>query len=227
MRSFFLVSKKLLIYFNFRYSDTIYYPIKHYFATTLLVNVLIRGGGSAHSFDQLPIPPLLRASTTARPWPFAHVFRGRQSPLQPVMLCVPSHKCQHHCGTVINFGALGKMSSRCLFGLSFPTPFAHPCSPTCLGVVGREWHARSSSSSSSSCRHAVSAPPPPCFRRWEWLVSIVETQSATWPDNDLLFWPQLLFDPVAVCWVYAGGVWWEKAWPSTEELQQFTVSVAD
>lgn len=42
------------------------------------------------------------------------------------MLCVTSHKCQCHRGTVINFGVPGKMSSRCLFGLSFPTPFAHP-----------------------------------------------------------------------------------------------------
>lgn len=134
---------------------------------------------SRHSFDHLPFPPLLRASTTARPWPFAHVFRRKQSPLQPVMLCVASHKCQRHCGTVINFGALGKMSSRRLFGLSFPTPLAHPCSPTCLEVVGREWHAHitSSSSSSTSRRHSVSASP--CFRWWGWLIIIMETQSAT------------------------------------------------
>lgn len=42
------------------------------------------------------------------------------------MLCVTSHKCQCHRGTVINFGVLGKMSSRCLFGLSFPTPVPTP-----------------------------------------------------------------------------------------------------
>lgn len=42
------------------------------------------------------------------------------------MLCVTSHKCQCHHGTVINFGVLGKMSSRCLFGLSFPTPLPTP-----------------------------------------------------------------------------------------------------
>lgn len=52
--------------------------------------------------------------------------------LQSVMLCVTSHKCQCHHGTVINFGVLGKMSSRCLFGLSFSHPLAHPRSPRVL-----------------------------------------------------------------------------------------------
>lgn len=41
-----------------------------------LVNVLVCGRGPGHLLDHLPVPPLLRASTTARPWPFAHVFRG-------------------------------------------------------------------------------------------------------------------------------------------------------
>lgn len=40
----------------------------------------------------------------------------------PVMPCVTFHKCPRHNGTVIHFGVLGKMSTRCLFGLSFPTP---------------------------------------------------------------------------------------------------------
>lgn len=61
----------------------------------------------------LPSPPTLPQS------PFILCF-------QSVMLRVTSHKCQCHRGTVINFGVPGKMSSRCLFGLSFPPP-RPPC----------------------------------------------------------------------------------------------------
>lgn len=93
--------------------------------------------------------------SSARPWPCARVFRGKQSPLQPVMLCVTSHKRQRHRGTVINFGALGKMSSRCLFGLSFPTPLPTPSPP-------RVPESRVESFKPTPPPHApaVSQPPP-------------------------------------------------------------------
>lgn len=59
------------------------------------------------------------------------------------MLRVTSHKCQCHRGTVINFGVPGKMSSRCLFGLSFPTPLPTPA--PCMS-----WSRRSRVASSPS-----------------------------------------------------------------------------
>lgn len=153
---------------------------------------------SAHSTPPHP--------SAARLWPFAHVFGGEQSPLQPVMLRVASHKCQCHRGTVINFGALGKMSSRCLFGLSLPTPLPTPCSPACLG---------STVASPRLPPAVIQCQPPPLFGGG--LIIIMETQSATWPDNDLLFWPQPLFDPhpprhptlprclLSVCWLCMMG----------------------
>lgn len=167
-----------------------------------LVSVLLCGGGPVHSFDHLPIPPLLCApTTTARPWPFAHVFRGTQSPLQPVMLCVASHKCQCHRGTVINFGALGKMSSRCLFGLSFPTPLAtppppSPRSPACLGVTGRELQAHTSSHHAPAVTQ--SQPPP--------LLGGGGDSSSSWrhktlPDLTMIFFSDhsQFLNPLAVC----------------------------
>lgn len=154
---------------------------------------------SRHSFDHLPFPPLLRASTTARPWPFAHVFRGKQSPLQPVMLCVASHKCQRHCGTVINFGALGKMSSRRLFGLSFPTPLPTPAPPRVL----KSW---------VESGMPTSPPPPPPLP-----PAVTQSQpppvfgggggsSSSWrhkalPDLTMIFFSNHSFfvTPLAVC----------------------------
>lgn len=169
-----------------------------------LVNVLICGGGPGHSFDHLPIPPLFRASTTARPWPFAHVFRGKQSPLQPVMLCVASHKCQRHCGTVINFGALGKMSSRCLFGLSFPTPLPTPAPPRVL-----------ESRVESGMPTPPPPPPPPAVTQSQppSVFGGGGGSSSSWrhkalPDLTMIFFSDHSFvlTPLAVCRVYAGGV---------------------
>lgn len=46
--------------------------------------------------------------------------------LWTLTLRVTTDKCQLLNGTVINFGVLGEMSTRCLFGLSFPTPVFSP-----------------------------------------------------------------------------------------------------
>lgn len=127
-----------------------------------LVSVPMCGGGPVRSFDHPPRP------SAARLWPFAHVFGGEQSPLQPVMLRVASHKCQCHRGTVINFGALGKMSSRCLFGLSLPTPSPTLCSPACLGSTVAS--PRLPPPAVTQCQ------PPPLFGGG---LIIMETQSAT------------------------------------------------
>lgn len=61
-------------------------------------------------------------------------------PLSPdsVMLRVASHKCQCHRGTVINFGVLGKMSSRGLFGMSLSHPLRPAPLPARLLVAVRE-----------------------------------------------------------------------------------------
>lgn len=153
--------------------------------------------------------------------------RDKQSPLQPVMLCVASHKCQHHCGTVINFGALGKMSSRCLFGLSFPTPLPTPAPPRVLD---------SRVESGMPTLPPPSPPPPPAVTQPQ-PPPVFEGgggSSSSWRHKALPDLTMILFSdhsffltPLAVCWVHAAGVWWEKAWPSMEELQHFTVSVAD
>ncbi len=46
--------------------------------------------------------------------------------LWTLTLRVTTDKCQLLNGTVIHFGVLGEMSTRCLFGLSFPTPVFSP-----------------------------------------------------------------------------------------------------
>lgn len=186
-----------------------------------LVSVPICGGGPVHSVDRPPRPsnrqalalcPRLQRET--KPSPACHVMVSLPTDVSAIV------------GQWLIFVHLAKCLQDVCLGCLFP-PLPPP--PACLGVAGLEWQAHAPSSSSHATPHprlAVSASPS--FQRRGQLILIMETQRATWPDNDLLFWPQPLFDPpLAVCWVYAGGAWWEKAWPSMEELQHFTVSVAD
>lgn len=108
---------------------------------------------------------------------------------------------------------LAKCLQDVCLGCLFPPPCPPPL-PACLGVVGREWQAPLLLPS-RPLAPAVTAGGGAHHHRGT---------KATWTDRDLLFWPEPLFShpppppPCAVCLVCAGGVWWEKSWPSTEGL---------
>lgn len=78
---------------------------------------------------------------------------------------------------------LAKMSSRCLFGLSFPTPFAHPRSSHVL-----ELWVESGMPPSTPHPNAVTA-----FFGGGGVPHHHQRTKATWTDRDLLFWPEPLF----------------------------------
>lgn len=134
--------------------------------------------------------------------------------LQSVMLCVTSHKCQCHHGTVINFGVLGKMSSRCLFGLSFSHPLAHPLSLCVLEswVESGKRIPPTPLLSSQPSPHAVTASSPSFGRRGQLIIiegqRLPELTEIFFSDQNHLLPPPSSTpqSPCAVCLVCAGGV---------------------
>lgn len=120
---------------------------------------------------------------------------------------------------------LAKCLQDVCLGCLFPPPLPTPAPPRVL----KSW---------VESGMPTSPPPPPPLP-----PAVTQSQpppvwggggsSSSWrhkalPDLTMIFFSNHSFfvTPLAVCWVCA-GVWWEKAWPSMEKLQHFTVSVAD
>lgn len=179
-----------------------------------LVSVPMCGGGPVRSFDPPPIPP---------PPGF-----GRLPTSSEGNKALSSLSCYVSLPTNVS-ATVGQWLilvhlAKCLQDVCLGCLFPPPCPPLAPPrVSGRQWRAHASPPPSSS----VSLP----------LFSEAGS-SSSWrhkalPDLTMIFFsdhshfltptPHATPPSLAVCWVYAGGVWWEKAWPSMKELQHFTV----
>lgn len=173
-----------------------------------LVYVLICGRGPGHSLDHLPIPPLLHASTTARPWPFAHVFRGTNK-AHSILSCYVS--LPTNVSATVGQWLILVHLAKCLQDVCLGCLFPPPCPPLLPHVF---W----SRGSRVACPDLLLLllPHPPSHGLSLPLFSAVgvahhhrgDTKHyLTWQLSS--FWPQLLFDPPccllsACCWCMMG-----------------------